>query len=833
MSAVLLIPTAAFAADEPKRANPTARASQRFDVATLEIKRLSAFPPRIHLRGRDSEQQLVVTVTVPDRLLKGRRQLDVTDRVRFASGDQKIARVSADGRVTPVGSGRTNIHIRVGAAAITVPVTVVDGDRFLPINFSNDIVPIFTRLGCNSGSCHGKSDGRGGFRLSLFGFTPRLDYNSITRGARGRRVFPAAPDRSLLLRKPLSQIPHGGGRRLTAAQPETARLRRWIADDMPWGKADAPGIERIELFPSARVMRPGQRQRIVATAVYSDGSTRDVTRLVQWRSQDAALADVETGSAVVTANQRFGETAIVAQYQEQIAVFTVTVPVTASKVPPPQFPVRNFVDRQVLTKLERLRMPNSPLANDSVLLRRATIHLAGRLPTLKETRGYLADSDSGKFDKLIDRLLKNDDFADVFAQKWSGLLRNRRRGQEKRIPGTKAFHAWIRRSFRENRPFDRFVRDILTATESVKTNPPAQWYAEVRYLDRYVDDTAQVFLGIRIGCARCHHHPFEKFSQDDYFGLAAFFGRVGRTGGTGGSERASNETIYVKSAGEVKHPLTGNVVLPQGLGGRPLEIPPCEDPRGRLVDWMVHPRNPYFAKAFANRMWAHFFGRGLVEPRDDMRATNPPSNAKLLDALASEFVKSRFDVKHLVRVICRSSVYRFSSNANRFNLDETVMHSRFYPRRLSAEVLLDGIDAVTGVPTKYKGLPQGTRALQLPDEGYSNELLKIYGRPNRASACECERESMPTLRQSVFLWSSPFIRNKLVADSGFANRLVKDGRSLDAKIDAMFLTTLSRFPTTQERKTVKKHVQDTPNLREAFEDILWALIHTKEFLFVR
>lgn len=826
----LLVVRSLGAAEPPRQTNAT---TANRSAAGRDILKLDVFPRSVSLRGRDSRQQLLATVLVRDTLLKPGLKQDATDSAKYRSMNSKVAIVDETGVVRPRGDGTTEIRVSVGRFHVNVPVRVSHGDRFLPTDFTNDVAPIFTRLGCNGGGCHGKTTGRGGFRLSLFGFTPRFDYETITREERGRRVFPAAADRSLLLQKPLNAIPHGGGRRLSADQPEYKRLRRWIAGNMPWGESNAPRIERLELFPTSRVMRFDQRQRLVATAVYSNGSRRDVTRLVSLRTHAPAIAEVDSATATVVTKKRVGETAIVAQYQGQAAIFTVTIPLTDPQAPRPELAVRNVVDRHVLSKLRALRIPPSNRATDSVFLRRASIQLGGRLPTLAETKAFLNDERPEKYDELIDRLVAADGFADVMAQKWSALLRNKRRGQAKRIPGTKAFHGWIRESFRKNIPFDRFVRGVLTATESVKENPPAQWYAEVRYLDRYVDDTAQVFLGLRIGCARCHHHPFENFSQDDYYGLAAFFGRVGRTKGTGGLERAANESIYVKSTGDVKHPVTGQVVQPRGLGGPALDIPPCEDPRGRLVDWMTAPENPYFARAFANRMWAHFFGRGLVDPRDDMRVTNPASNPELLDALAKEFIEHRFDVRHLARLICKSETYRVSSLPNRYNVDDTLAHSRFLPQRVPAEILLDSIDTVTGVATTYKGLPAGTRALQLPDEDYSNAFLKMYGRPDRMSACECERESKPTLRQSMYLMNDPFILKKIESKTGFAARLAKDKRPLERRIDDLFLTALSRHPTSVERERALGYIADEADDKDAFEDLVWALIHTKEFLYVR
>lgn len=451
---------------------------------------------------------------------------------------------------------------------------------------------------------------------------------------------------------------------------------------------------------------------------------------------------------------------------------------------------------------------------------------------MDETEAFLGDQSSDKREQLVDRLLASPDYADHFAQKWSDLLRNKRRGQSPRIPGTIAFHRWIRNALATNMPYDQFVREVITATGNVAVNPPAQWYAEVRYLDRYVDDTAQVFLGIRIGCARCHHHPFERFSQDDYYGLAAFFGRVDRKGGAGVAERRADETVFVKATGEVKHPVTGEVVSPRGLDEEPSEFAPFEDPRHALVDWMSSSENPYFARAFVNRMWAHFFGRGLVEPMDDLRVTNPATIEPLLDDLAAEFIDSNFDMKHIVRMICTSTTYQLSSLGQDDNLDETQNHSRFYPQRMPAEMLLDAFDHVSGVPTRYSGLPAETRAMQLPDEDYSNEFLKLFGRPKRESACECERTAEPSLSQSLFVMNNSFIIGKAISSKGYAAALAKDEREDNAKLRELFLSAISREPTSQDLADANAYLASEKDKRKAYGNLLWALMNTKEFMYI-
>ena len=787
---------------------------------------LTVYPEAIELKGRDSRQQVIVSANA------GRFTSDVTRESTYEIADDTIAAVNSSGIVTPLKSGATQLTVTHGEFTATVAVKVSDGESQLPLDFDRDIVPILTRRGCNGGGCHGKTTGRGGFRLSLFGYNPDLDFESITRDSAGRRVTTHRGAASLLLQKPAMQIPHGGGKRLSPGEPEFARLVQWIEGNTPRTSpaAKPAALAKLTLHPNQRSLRPESQQQILATAHYADGSTRDVTRLVVFKSNEPTIAEVDEWGLVTTA-KRIGETAVVATFSGQVAVSRIRIPLDRPWTEP-DFPIRNTVDELVLAQLKSLGIPPSKVYSDQAFLRRATQQIAGRLPTIDERQAFSQETSANRREQLVRRLLDDPGYADHFAQKWSGILRNKRRGQKPRIPGTIAFHRWIRNAIAENVPYDEFVRGVVTAAGNVSVNPPAQWYAEVRYLDRYVDDTAQVFLGMRIGCARCHHHPFEKISQEDYYGLAAFFGRVDRKGGAGVAERRADESIFVKPTGDVKHPLTGKVVAPHGLGQQPLDIPAFDDPRHYLVDWMATPDNPYFARAFVNRMWAHFFGRGLVDPLDDLRVTNPASNEPLLDALAEEFVKSGFDMRHIVELICTSTTYQLSSEPNEFNLDETQNFSRFYPQRMKAEVLLDSIDQVTGVKTTFSGLPKGTRALQLPDEGYSNPFLLLFGRPPRESACECERASEPSLSQALLVWNDSFVLGKVTSSKSLAAMLAADKRELPEKVSDLFLSVFAREPRDEELASALEYLQSESDQKKAWGNLLWALINTKEFQFV-
>ncbi len=802
-------------------------AASLFAANSAVGQQLEVYPPSVRLEGKDSRQQILLSAKHDGKLR------DVTRTATYQSADPAVARISATGVIEPVGSGSTRIEATLGAEKISLAVVVDNGEEYLPLNFTTDIAPIFTKTGCNGGGCHGKSDGRGGLALSLFGFNPKSDFEAIVKGSRGRRVFSASPESSLMLLKPAGLVAHGGGKRLPADAPEFQRIQRWIATGAPWGSSNPAPLERLEIAPAARTLTRKAEQQILVMAVYADGSRRDVTRLTDFTSNDPGIAVVDE-QGVVTTQSRTGETAIVCKFNGQVGAAQVLVPLdkpdSASRWP--ALPPGNFIDTHVMAKLRELNVPPSTLVDDAGFLRRAALQIAGRLPSLDEAKEFLADPAADKRAKLVDRLLESGDHADLFAQKWSDVLRNKLRQQKARTPGTLAFHRWIRNAVADNMPYDQFVREILTATGRGTMNPPAQWYAEVRYLDRYVDDTAQVFLGLRIGCARCHNHPFEKYTQDDYYGMAAFFARVDRKGGNGIAERAADEIIFLKTSGSVKHPVTEKIVAPHGLGGPLLDINVYDDPRSALVDWMCEPKNPYFARAFVNRMWAHFFGRGLVDPLDDLRATNPASNEPLLNALAQEFVKSKFNMRHIVRLIATSTTYQLSSTPHEDNLDETQAYSRFYPQRLTAEVLYDAINTVTKRSGSFGGMPAGTRAVQLPHEDFKDTLLDLFGRPPRESACECERVAEPSLAQSLYLMSNPTFLAKVSDGQSFAAQIAKDKRPTEERVRELFLAALARQPRPEELAVALEHLKTHGETASAFGDLVWVLINTKEFLYV-
>ncbi len=788
---------------------------------------LRILPAKLVLRGPDAVQQLAI-----DALEKGGEAHDRTSQAEYRSSDPKVVTVDPTGMVIPKGDGSATVTVVYQGAKSEVPVVVKDFASGLPVNFGNQVVPIFTKLSCNSGGCHGKASGQNGFRLSLLGFEPALDYETLVKEGRGRRLFPAVPEQSLLLLKGTAKMPHGGGRKLDANSHEYQVLVRWIAQGMPMGKATDPTLSRIEIFPDSRVMPRGSKQQVMVTAHYSDGSTEDVTRWAQYQSNDVEVAGVAEGGLVETQSLS-GQAAIMARYLGQVAVYRAIVPLGKPLAKPVEFASTNLVDIAALKQWKALGVVPSETCTDAEFIRRASLDVIGTLPTADEVKKFVADTDSQKRDKLVDALLERPEYASYFAIKWADILRNKREGNAKAQRGTYSFYDWIRENLSKNVPYDRFVRGILAASGTPETTPPVQWYRRIKATDAFVDDTAQVFLGMRLQCAKCHHHPFEKWSQNDYYGFAAFFARVGRKPSLNAQRVGrDDEVIYTARAGSVSHPKTGQVMAPKGLGSEVMTISMRTDPRQKLVDWMADPKNPFFAKALVNRYWAHFFGRGIAEPLDDLRETNPPSNPDLLDGLAADFVKSGYDLKHLIRTILKSKVYGLSSIPNEYNSRDKQSFARHYPKRMSAEVLLDAISQVSGIPTDFGGLPAGTRAIELPDESVASNFLDTFGRPKRDTPCECERVTDASLGQSLMLINSADVQSKLAAAGSRAETLVKDPRPETQKVEELFWAAYGRSPASGETATALAHLASHPDQkRQAYEDLIWALVNAKEFQF--
>lgn len=736
--------------------------------------------------------------------------------------------------------------------------TTSSNESVQAVYFGTDVVPMLTKLGCNSGGCHGKADGQNGFKLSLFGFEPELDYEAIVKESRGRRLSFAAPENSLLLTKATASAPHGGGRRLEKDSDDYRILRNWISAGAIAPRDDDPRLLRIELSPQQQTLQTGSVQQLQVTGHFTDGSSRDVTRQAVYQANEPGMATVNEHGLVQT-NSKHGLFAVMARFGDQIATFHAAVPfisepsknaeveaklreisdqvvsghIRGSSQGTSHQPAVNPADRHLFAQWQRLGVVPSAPADDATFIRRVTIDICGTLPTNEEVLEYLADTRSDKRERLIDGLLERPEYASSFALKWADILQNRGAGYStsKQRAGTTLFAAWIRDSLETNKPYDQFVAEILTATGSQNENPPTIWYRTVRKSPEYVESVAQAFLGVRVQCAQCHHHPTERWSQSDYYGLAAVFSRVGRKGGFADAEVPTNEIIFLKEPTAVRHPRTGEVLKPQPLGGPEFSLSAHDDPRVSLAQWITSGDNPFFARTMANRMWAHFLGRGIVHPIDDARSTNPPSNPELLNALAQDFIASRFDVKHLIRTITNSYAYRLESAPHSGNVGDTQTFARFYARRISAEVLLDGISQVLDVPTVFAGVPAGTRAIDLPDENIASHFLDVFGRPARMTACECERVDAPALTQTLELVNSTEIQRKLTDGSGYAEQLATSNKPHEILTDEVFLRVFSRHPRPEELQAATEFLRAQSDRAEACRSLLWSLLATNEFLF--
>jgi hypothetical protein len=794
------------------------------EVVKLELN-VPAESEAIAIRSRDARQQLIVTAVHADGTTA-----DVTRDVAWTISDPAVLVVDSTGMSIPLADGDVTVTATQADKSVVARVVVSGFAHPLPINFRNQVVPIFTKLGCNGGGCHGKSGGQNGFKLSLLGFVPEDDYEFLCKESRGRRIFPAVPGESLLVKKAIGRSPHGGGKRMENGSYEYNLLVQWIEQGMPYGTDKDAFVTGIKCVPETRTMTRKSQQQISVIATYSDGTTEDVTRMALFEPNEAEMAECSTTGLVSTLDLS-GEVAIMARYQGQVSTFRATIPLGADTSKMPE--AVNLVDAAVFGKLKQLGIPASDVCDDATFLRRVSLDITGGLPPEEEVRAFLADAAADKRDRLIDRLLDTTAYADHFANKWNFVLRNKKEGGDD-APGTMLFHQWLWTKMYDNTPYDQFVREIVTASGDPQTNPAVVWYRDVDSTEEQVEDTAQLFLGLRIQCARCHHHPFEKWSQDDYYGMAAFYNRVGKkvvpnASGTMRDRRVfHNEGIATSS-----NPRTGKALKPTGLGTPAYDIAADSDPRVKLADWMSDPKNPFFAKSLVNRYWKHFFSRGIVEPEDDMRETNPPANPELLNALSEHFIQSGFDLKELVRTICRSRTYQLSALPNEYNASDKQNFSRYYPRRLSAEVLYDAFHIVTDTSENFGGMPAGTKAMQLADASSATYFLQVFGQPKGDTACECERSMDANLAQSLHLLNGREIQDKIARDGARTARLATDAaRPDDERIKELYRWVFAREPNAEELEValayLKKHAD---NVRRGYEDVVWALINTKEFQF--
>ncbi|MDZ4820013.1 MAG: DUF1553 domain-containing protein [Planctomycetota bacterium] len=806
----------------------------------VDSAKLAVLPAEIVLDGPSATQQLIA-----ERIASGLYVGEVVEGVQWSSSDEGVAKV-VDGVVVPVGNGRATVTASVGQDKSTASVEVRQSETESPVTFRNHVQSVLSKAGCNTGACHGAEVGKNGFRLSLRGYNSDGDFAAITRQARGRRIAPDDPARSMMLTKPTGAIPHKGGVRFDVNSLEYKTIARWIAAGAMPPASNDPHMTRLEILPDKVTVKPSTPQRLVVRAHFSDGRVEDVTKLAKFSSSNESVATVDQQGRLTIAG--FGEGFIGAWYLSQNVVATVTSPYkteVAAEVYA-QSARRNFIDDLVLTQLQRLNIPPSPRASDSEFLRRSFIDTIGTLPTADEARQFLADQTPDKRDRLIDQLLARPEFVDYWTYKWSDLFLVN--SERLNAPAMWSYYRWIRTQVANNRPWDQIARDMITATGSTLENGAANFFILHGDATVLAETTSQAFLGMSINCAKCHNHPLEKWTNDQYYGMANLFSRVRVKAAAGDG----NSTVFVADQGELLLPRTGKPELPRPLDSEALPFDSPMDRREFLADWLTSPENPYFARAITNRVWANFLGVGLVEAVDDLRLTNPASNEALLNAAAEYLIKNKYDLKVLMRAILQSETYQRSSQTLPGNLVDRRYYSRYYPRRMMAEVMLDGISQISGTPTDFRRqsgdainrqadpnklpkYPESFRAIQLPDSNVLSYFLKSFGRAQRLLTCECERSDEPSMVQVLHLANGETINDKLAAPNSKITKILASKQTDAEIIEDAYLSVFSRMPTDEERLALSEQLaQAKPeDRREVLEDLYWSLLSSKEFLLNR
>jgi hypothetical protein len=805
--------------------------SARPSSKTAALKQVFILPASITLGAPGAQQRLLV-----EGLFGDGHEEDLTAQVRLSSSKPNVASVK-NGFVYPVADGQAKVVATFQGHQAEEQVEVKDSSAPVVWSFRNQVLPVMTKMGCNSGACHGAAAGKNGFKLTLRGYDPELDYLTLTRQALGRRTERIEPAKSLILLKPTLTISHGGGQRFPVGSPEYRVMSGWIAAGMPPPLDSDPRVEGLEVMPREASLRVGAEQQILVRARFSDGHTEDVTRWAKFSSGDMGVANVDDWGHVKMTG--FGEVPVTVWYQSRVAFARLRVP----------FPValdealfrraarRNTIDDLVLKKLEQLHIPPSRPATDAEFLRRAYLDAAGIVPTAAEAEAFLADRSPDKRARLIDALLTRSEFIDYWAYKWSDLLLVSSRKLS--TAAMWSYYNWIRQSVAANKPWDQFVREIVTATGNTRENGAANYYAVQREPIDISENLAKSFLGLSITCARCHNHPLEKWTQNDYYSMANLFSRV----------RLKNDdrmelSVFSSTSGEISHPRLGRPLPPRPLDAKPLGFESPIDRRVYFAQWLTSPDNSYFARALVNRVWRNFMGRGLVEAVDDLRDTNPPTNEELFNALAADFVKHGFDVRYLIRTIMNSAAYQTSAEPRKDNAQDDRYYSHYVIRRLPAEVLLDAISQVTQLPEKFEGYPVGMRAMQLPDTRVDSYFLTAFGRPERLLNAVSERQSDPSISQALHAINGDTLNQKLRAPGGTVGMLLKLGLSDQRIVDHLFLSAFSRYPTEKERDEIAAGLRAASEKapyaegwgtadprRPVLEDLLWAMLTSKEFMF--
>jgi hypothetical protein len=806
--------------------------------SSFAAESITIIPQKFKLSGQAARQQLIVGQ------VRDKQFVDQLTNAVFQTSNPEVIEIK-DGVVLPVGNGTATVMAKVGKKTAKTEVVVEGMDKPFEWSFRNHVQPVLAKAGCSSGACHGAAAGQNGFKLSLRGYDDDADYLMLTRQSLGRRVNPVDPGRSMILTKPTTAIPHKGGKKFEVDSIDYRVLAEWIASGAPGPKKEDPRIQKIEILPEHVVLKHDANQQLLVRATFSDGHTEDVTHWAKYNAANATVTQVDDNGLVKVVGS--GEGAITAWYLSRIAIATVTVPYT-NKVSQSVFAKakrRNFIDDLVLEKLESLKLPPSPRSTDSEFIRRIYLDTIGVLPTADETRSFLADKSSKKRDALIEKLLQRSEFVDYWSYKWSDLLLvgTKPSGGVQRLKAnaTWAYYNWIRQNVAANKPWDKFVQEIIVAQGSTLENGAGNFYALHDNPADRAENVSKAFLGMSINCAKCHNHPMEKWTNDEYYQFANLFSRVRSKNGPGGD---GDNIIFVSTSGDLVQPRTGKPQVPRPLEGDALEINSPEDRRQAVADWLVSPSNPYFTRSIVNRVWANYFGVGLVEAVDDLRATNPASNEKLLSAAAKYLIDQKFDLKALMRAILQSETYQRSSVPLPENKGDQQFYSRYFTKRLMAEVLLDSISEVTAVPSDFKTetgrggpaatvFPKGLRAIQLPDANIDSYFLSTFGQPAREKTCECERTAEPNITQVLHIANGDTINKKLGAKNNRIGQWLEKKTPNEKIIEEAYLATLSRLPSQTEREKFSTMLTETKpeEIRPAVEDLCWALMSSKEFLF--
>ena len=790
-------------------------------LANVALTELRVHPESLTLEhARDGRTVLVSGKT------KDGKWVDVTPWAVLMPTSAGV-KVHEDGYIFPMTVGTTKITVTVKGVTTELPVNVKSMEAE-PVSFVRDVMPILSHAGCNNGTCHGAAKGKNGFKLSLRGYDPDFDYELLIEDISGRRFNRAFPEQSLMLLKPTSEVPHKGGQVIVPGERDYSVIHQWITEGAIPDVETTKRVERLEVLPdSAELAVPGMKQQLIVIAHYPDGTTRDVTREAKFTSSVNEVANV-TDKGVVTAERR-GETAILTRYEGAYSTNNIIVMGDRRGYKWVETPEYNYIDTHVHNKLKRMKVLPSELCTDEEFVRRIYFDLTGIPPTPKQVRGFLTDKTPSKVkrEQLIDALVETSEFVDHWTHKWGDLLQSNRKFLGER--GVWLFQQWIHQAIAENRPYDEFVRDLITATGSTYTNPAASYFRVSREYTAAVENTTQLFLGVRFSCNKCHDHPFEKWTQNQYYEFGAFFADVRVKPG----QLPGDEVVYANYTTEpVKHPRTLAVVEPSVPFGE--VAAKTDDKRQMLAAWLTSEDNPMFARAGANRIWSYFMGRGIIEPVDDIRTSNPPTNPELLDALTKDFVDSGFDMKHIMKTITRSRTYQQSIKTNEWNKADTINFSHAVARRLTAEQLLDAIGVATGSRPRFEEVPKNFRAVQLPDSKVKDDgFLKLFGRPERETSCECERTTEVSLAHAMNLINGPTVAEALIDPEGRIAQLIKTNQDDRALVEELYLATLSRLPEKNEYAVAIEHLANAGSKEEGAQDLLWALINSPAFLFNR